>query len=315
MLFDLFRLPARDPSGELGLTPKRPTATIVLGGGGARGLAHLGAMEVLGESAVQTERIVGVSIGSLVGALCAADSNPARVQAKVLELLHSPIFRHKHRQFFGDAYSDSEGVGGLFSWYSRIKRVMSAHRRLRRAVTGPSLMMNTLLREVIEELVPDVDLADLETKLSVVAVDLLSGHRIVLEAGPLRQAILASSAVPGIFPPVRWGDMLLCDSGVVDSLPCDLAAAYGNEWLVAVDVGQEASVIHSCNSALDVMMRMDDIAERLLRRRSIPDADLVIRPRVGGVSWCDFNDPESLMEAGRTAARRAMHPFHLLAAA
>ena len=311
MLFDLFRFPRSNRFEE----PHAPTATIALGGGGARGLAHLGVMEAIGESEVRTERIVGVSIGSLVGAMCASDSNIFRVQAAANELLYSPIFQRKHRQLFGEALSESDAAGGLFSWYGRMKSVMSAHRRLRRAVTGPALMLDTLLREAIDELLPDVDIADLETDLSIVAVDLLSGHQVVLESGPLRRAVLASSAVPGIFPPVKWEDKLLCDIGVVDSLPIDVSNSYGNDMTIAVDVGQEHSIIHECNTALDVMLRMDDIGERLLRRRVLAGANILIRPDVGEIAWCDFSDPQRLIAAGQVAGRIALEPYRKTRAA
>ena len=311
MLFDLFRFPRREEGGS----PKFNTATVALGGGGARGLAHLGVMEAIGESEVQTERIVGVSIGSLVGAMCAADSDIARVQATAIELLYSPIFQRKRRRLFGDTLEASDEGGGLFSWYGRIKSLMSAHRRLRRAVTGPALMSEELLGEAIDELVPDIDITELETKLSIVAVDLLSGHPVVLESGSLRKAVLASSAVPGIFPPVPWDDHLLCDVGVVESLPIDVAKTYGSDLTIAVDVGQEHTMIHECSTALDVMMRMDDIGERLLRRRVIPAADILIRPDVGGVAWFDFSDPQRLIEAGRSAGYDAMAPYQSVHAA
>ena len=130
MLFDLFRFPRSNSFENRDI----PTATIALGGGGARGLAHLGVMEAIGESEVRTERIVGVSIGSLVGAMCATDSDISRVQASANELLYSPIFQRKHQELFGEALSETDAAGGLFSWYGRIKSLMSAHRRLRRAL-------------------------------------------------------------------------------------------------------------------------------------------------------------------------------------
>ena len=167
-------------------------------------------MQSIGESGVQTERIVGVSMGSLVGALCAADPDILRVQAKAIELLRSPIFHKKQELLFGAAPpADEESSGGIFSWYGRIRRYLQAHRKLNRAVTSPSLIAADPLRESIEFLLPDVDLQDLPIPLSIVAVDLLTGQRVVLEKGSLRQAVLASSAIPGIFPPVPWEDMLL----------------------------------------------------------------------------------------------------------
>ncbi len=286
---------------------RRTSAVVALGGGGARGLAHIGVMQAIGECGIHTERIVGVSMGSLVGAMCAVEPDIQKVQAKTIEFLHSPVFIKKQQQLFGSSpsHASTEDLG-MFAWYDRMKQVISAHRRFNRVVTAESLMPKTLMWEAIEHLLPDVDLKDLPTPLSVVCVDLLSGHRIVLESGSLRDAVHASTAIPGFFPPVKWGDMLLCDIGVFDSLPNTIARSYGSEMTIGVDVGQERTTITQCNTAMEVMMRMQDIGEQLLRRHVRHTADIVIRPNVGHVPWFDFRNPEVLIDAGRHAAHETL---------
>lgn len=282
-------------------------AVIALGGGGARGLAHLGAMQAIGESGIRTERIVGVSMGSLIGGMCAVEPDILKVQAKAIEFLRSPTFQSKQRALFGEAASEiPEDSPGIFAWYNRMMRFVSAHRQFNRAVTLPSLMPSVAIQDAIERLLPDIDLQDLSLPLSVVCVDLLSGHRVVLETGSLRNAVRASMAIPGVYPPVRWDAMLLCDIGVFDSLPNKIAQSYASDLTIGVDVGQERSAIAQCGTALDVMMRMQDIGEQLLRRHVHSAADLVIQPKVGHVSWFDFSDPESLVQAGLSAGHHAL---------
>ena len=175
-LLDLFNFRKSDLPIE---TQAGRRAVIALGGGGARGVAHLGVMQVIGESGVQTEQIVGVSMGSLVGAMCAADPDLRRVQANAIELLHSPIFKRKQAMLFGaTSPTTDETFEGYFAWYGRIKKAISAHRTFRRAVTGPALMSESILQEAIDYLLPDIQLEDLPTPLSIVAADLLSGHRV-----------------------------------------------------------------------------------------------------------------------------------------
>ncbi len=304
-LLDLFSITKAE---EAAPAARDRCAVIALGGGGARGLAHLGVMQAIGETGVQTEQIVGVSMGSLVGAMCAVDPDIHRVQAKAIELLRSPIFRAKQELLFGADVSaqEEEDSGGYFAWYGRIKKYLAAHRKLSRAVSEPSLMNAAPLQEAIEWLLPDIDIRDLRTPLSVVAVDLYSGHRIVLESGSLRDAVRASIAIPGIFPPVPWGDMLLCDIGVVHSLPMGIAKSCASDLTIGVDVGQDPTSIHQCNSVLDVMMRMQDIGEFLLRRHVLDSADVIVRPEVGHVAWFDFSEPERLIDAGRRAAHRVL---------
>lgn len=249
-------------------------------------------------------------MGSLVGAMCAVDPDILRVQAKAIELLHSPIFQLKQEILFGASPpKDEESSGGAFSWYGRIKKYLNAHRKLTRAVTGPSLISEAPLQESIEHLLPDVDIQDLATPLSIVAVDLLTGQRVVLEKGPLRQAVQASASIPGIFPPVRWGDMLLSDIGVIESSPTVVAQAYASDLTIVVDVGQDAAKITECKTALEVMMRVDDICERLMRRHALSGADLVIRPDVGNIAWFDFSEPERLIAEGRAAGHRGLEAY------
>ena len=285
-------------------------AVVALGGGGARGVAHLGAMQMIGESGVHTEQIVGVSMGSLIGALCASDLDIKSVQTKAIELLRSPIFQHKQAALAAANTSAQKNPHkGETSWYSRLRTMLTAHRAFLRVVSTPSLLDGALLKEVIEWLVPDIDLRDLPTPLAVVTADLLSGRRVVLESGPLRKAVQASMSIPGIFPPVKWKDKLLCDIGVFDSIPIAVARSYATDLTIAVDVGQQNMAIDECKTALDVLIRMEDIGERLLRREVIKEAEILIRPQVGRYSWFDFSEPEALIQAGRDAAKKSLLPI------
>jgi NTE family protein len=285
-------------------------AVIALGGGGARGLAHLGVMEAIGESGVTTERIVGVSMGGLMGAMCAIDPDIHRVQANVMQLLHSPVFLRKCETLIDSATNVNLSTAGfdridqwLAHWTKRLDQWMRAGKRLGRLLGAPSLMTAELLCEAIETLVPDIDLAETAIPLSMVAVDLRSGQRVVLERGPIRKAILASAAIPGVFPPVPWDDQLLCDIGVLESLPMSVARSYSSDLAIGVDVGSELQTIEHIDTAIEVMIRMQDIGERLHRHSSVEANDWVIRPQVGVRPWYDFSHPEQLIEAGRLAAR------------
>jgi NTE family protein len=312
-LLNLFR-----PSKQKVDTPEpgERRAVVALGGGGARGLAHLGVMQSIAESGIHAERIVGVSMGSLVGAMCASDTDINRVKARGMELLHSPVFKQKQEILFGAApESGDENAGGIFSWYSRMRKYVQAHRKLTRGVTSPSLISDFALSESINYLVPDIDIQDLPVPLSIVAVDLLSGQRVVLEKGSLQKAVCASSAIPGIFPPVPWDDMLLADIGVIESVPTVVARMYASDLVIGVDVGQDPTKVESCDTALQVMMRIDDISEQLMRRHLIEAADLIVRPNVGGTPWYDFTKPEEMISEGRRSGHRALRRYNSRVAA
>ena len=286
------------------LPPRK--AVVALGGGGARGLAHLGTVQAIGESGVQIERIVGVSMGSLAGALCASVVEASHAQAKTIQLLHSPIFQKRQQLLFGAKSSDDHEASGISSWFRRAKKYLQAHRRLSKAVTSPALMSDIALQEAIDCLLPDIDIQNLPIPLSIVAVDLLSGQRVILENGSLRKAVRASTAIPGIFPAVRWNDMLLSDVGVIESVPAMIARSYASDLTIAVDVGQTVGRIQRCDTAIEAMLRMDDICERMIRPKLMTMADILIQPNVGHYPWFDFTQPEKLIEEGRRAAHLAL---------
>lgn len=280
------------------------SATVALGGGGARGLAHLGALQAIQEGGFCVRRIVGTSIGSLVGGIYAAQPNLAASMAQVINYVTSPEFNEKQDSLCGASpRADMAATSGMLAWYDRIKSYLWARSLLSRVFRRRSLLSGKVIEEVIEQLVPDIDIKDTQIPLSVVAVDLKSGHQVVLEQGSLRRAILASTAIPGIFPPVEWDDMLLCDFGVLDSLPTLVASGFGNELVIGVDVGPSIQRVEECESALHILLRMDEIGERLYRRRSQEIADILIQPEVGRFQWFDFSQPEQLIQTGRETGR------------
>ncbi|MEM7475096.1 MAG: patatin-like phospholipase family protein [Planctomycetota bacterium] len=282
----------------------RTSATVALGGGGARGVAHFGALQAMEEHRIRIDRICGTSIGSLAGGIYAFEGNLEAAQKHVVEYLQSKEFRSKQESLYGASPTGtSSNSGGLLGWYDRIKSYLWAQSLLNRVFTRRSLLSGQFLEDVVEVLLPDIDIAETVIPLSIVAVDLKSGHPVVLEQGSLRKAVIASASIPGIFPPVVWEDKLLCDFGVLDSLPTAIAASYNSDLVLGVDVGPSPEPVEDCESALHVLLRMDEISERLYRSRSHELADILIRPEVGKYQWFDFSDPMRLIEAGLMAGR------------
>ncbi len=283
------------------------SAVLCLGGGGARGLAHLGAVEALQSAGIVVERYVGVSSGSLAGALCAITPDISHVQGNVLRFLSSAQFQRRQAALFSTA-TPLEGptVSGLFRWYGQIRQFLGARHQLLQFFRKPALMPGVLMQELIAELLPDIDITDTQIPLSVVALDLLSGRRVVLERGRLRTALLGSTAIPGVFPPVAMDGMLLCDVGVVDAIPTRVGRAHARDLTVAVDVGGELRRTSHCRTAADVFLRISNVSEHLFRDYSRDLADLVIQPDVAETPWFDCTDARGLIDAGRAAAVLAL---------
>jgi NTE family protein len=179
----------------------RPKIALVLGGGGSRGVAHVGVLDVLMREGVPVDLIVGTSMGAIVGALFAAGRAPSQIAERLVDLQGLNVF--------GSSVFTARGRQGRFA-------------------------------EQLAVELAGLSFADLRIPLLVTAVDMLSGVEVVLRDGPLIPALLASSAVPAVFPPVELNGMQLSDGGVIDSVATHVAyeAGFGggDAPIIAVDV-------------------------------------------------------------------------------
>ncbi|MEM6365766.1 MAG: patatin-like phospholipase family protein, partial [Planctomycetota bacterium] len=243
------------------------SVVLTLGGGGARGLAHLGVMEAIDRSGLHVERILGVSMGSLMGALSAIHPDPRRATSEVLSLLDSPAFADQchhladlaqrvvsTRESGRDQNIKATPYPWLGDWYARMERMMRHGHQLSALMKGPAMLSSEIMEQAIAALVPDMAIEDTATPLSIVAVDLCSGHRVVLQRGSLRRAILASTAIPGFFSPVKWDGMLLCDLGILEAMPLEIAKSLATDLTIGVDVGSSLQHAENFHTAFDVIM-------------------------------------------------------------
>ena len=299
--------PSQSPSRNPNATDTHSSAgaqrsvSVALGAGGARGISHLGVIQAIQEIGFKLDHLCGISIGAVAGALCAVDADISRVQAKALAFVDSPEFKRRRSQMF--ATTPAQGYDSSTSgWLRRVKRLIWAHQKITRAIRGTSILPENVLRHVVETLLPDIGIEDTELPLSIIAVDLLSGQRVELRKGSLRDAVRASSSIPGVFPPVAWDGMLLCDIGVFEAVPAITARRHAKDLAIAVDVSNGIAPIEGCKNILEVFNRVQSLAEYELRHHSLGHADVVINPSVGGRAWFDFESREKLISMGYEAA-------------
>lgn len=296
--------------------PRPAGATVMLGGGGARGIAHLGVLQMIDASELRVNQIVGVSMGSLVGGMYAAEPDADALRARAIEFLESQEFDRRYTSMLNAVphLATRKPQSSSGEWYSWLRKLILTGRRIRTLLQGNSVMSNDFLAFAIENLVPDIRIEDAEVPITILAAELHSGMPVALESGSLREAILASSSIPGVFPPIPWDEMLLCDLGILNSLPIEIARAYTDEMLIGVDVAGAVERTKKFNHAVDIMIRMDEIGERMSRRQSAQRADLIIRPCVAHHGWFNFREPQRLIQAGRTAASQSLRcwlsPLH-----
>ncbi|MBF6595273.1 MAG: patatin-like phospholipase family protein [Thermaceae bacterium] len=244
---------------------------LVLSGGGARGLAHIGVLGVLEAQGFEAEVIAGTSMGGVVGALYATGKTPT----EILE------------------------IARLTPWL-----------RLLDLVPRPGLISQRGLREFLARYLP-ARFDQLRKRLVVTAVDLEAGRVAYFFEGDLPGAVMASAAYPGLIAPVQFEGRTYVDGGVLDNLPVDAARFLRAKYVLAVDVTPEISLPGVPRSSIGQVRRSIDIMQNYLTaaRRSLYPPELYIRPELPGVGIEQFNRLEEIVEAGRKAAHSARLKF------
>jgi NTE family protein len=272
---------------------------VALGGGGARGLAHVGFLSALEKNNIPIDMIVGTSIGALVGAAYATNPDARALKQKVLEILGSNRDNAKGLKLLGRMQWEDSTKNDLFNRLYRFaqKEVFLSLAMFRNALFSVEDMRNT-----VEAFVADINIEQTTIPFGALAVDLYTGEQIALKKGRLIEAVMASCAIPGFMPPIHWNGRLLVDGGVANPVPTDLARDIGAEVVIAVDVGLSISQSTAIKDGIDAINRATEVMAYNLSIRGRESADLLIEPAVKQVRWAQFMNYENLIQQGEKAA-------------
>src|SRR5712691_11114460 len=249
--------------------PAVPTGVgLALGGGFARGFAHLGVLQVLEQNHIPISHIAGTSVGSILGAAYASGA-PLSL---IMETCRTLRFRDIAR------------------W--RVSRL--------------GLASNHRLENLIARVFDSRQFEDLRIPLAVVATDLNSGEPVVFTQGNLVDAIRASCAFPGLFEPVEIGTRCLADGGLVAPVPTRAVRDLGAATVIGVSVGLQDGYCGAPTNIFQVVSRAVNAAQKHQLEIWERHADLVLRPDVQSLAWDDFHRAEEAIEAGAATARRAL---------
>ncbi len=277
-----------------------PKIGLALGGGGARGLSHIGVLRVFEKENIPIFQITGCSIGALIGGLYAQYQSADRVQEFFSDLFRHPIFKELDIQVFNTM--DTDGPARYFNNYlNQLKMYFS----LLKTINARSVFSEEMIDKIFA-LYPDATIESLPVRFACIATDLLSGREIVLNEGSLRTAVRASSSIPGIFPPVKLHDLLLVDGAATDSIPVQIVKGQGAHYVFAVDVSKCIENDSPLSNGLQIIYRAEDIVTYHLTQERLVGADLVLRPEVRHFSWAAVNKMDEIIAAGEQAAKEAL---------
>lgn len=273
---------------------------LALGGGAARGLAHIGVLRACEEAGLPIAAISGTSMGAIIGAMYADNPLSAPLQQRVVEYLDSDLFKKARLDFVEKEKVDGEGLFYRFSQLARRQIFFTL------AMSRSSFVSQETTDNSIAFLLPDTDIERARIPFGASALDLNSGKEVLLRKGRLRTAIAATSAIPGVLPPVHIDNMLLVDGGWIDAVPVAPCRELGAELVVAVDVCSDIGGSEGTANGVEIVFRADAATRNALSDLQLQQADLVIRPDVGNNHWADFSQPERMIEEGYKAARDAL---------
>ncbi|MBE9609191.1 patatin-like phospholipase family protein [Chitinilyticum piscinae] len=285
------------------LAAERPRIGLVLGGGGARGLSHIGVLKVLEEARVPVDCVVGTSMGALVAGSYATGRSPAELEEKVKaapwdELLKGVVARSTSSyQSKRESEMNMAIEVGLNN--GKVQLPESAI-----STQGIEFFLRDLSRRVSAN-----SFDDLPTPYRAIATDLVSGDMVVMKDGDLVSAMLGSMAVPGVFPPVERQGRLLVDGGLVRNVPVDIARDLCADVIIAVNVGtqplkrEELRNIFNIADQYTRLMMEQNVKPQLA---SLGERDVLISPELGELSSTDFDKSVQLIARGEVAARGAL---------
>lgn len=263
--------------GSLGIIPgiDRPKIGLVLGGGAARGFAHIGVIRTLEQEKIPIDIIVGTSVGSLVGAIYADKVNSFELEWEGFSLEKEDIFD--------------------FS--------------ILRAKTG--VVKGDRLENFINKHVSSRNIEDLKIPLVVVAVDLKTGKEVLLDKGSVAKAVRASSSIPGVFEPLEYQGHLLVDGGVIGNIAPEVARKYGADIIVTVDIGKNVTN-NDIDNVIDITLQAINIMGNKIDSFKHKDSDILIQPEVGDIGMMDFSEKKKCMLAGIEATRKKVGELNRL---
>lgn len=275
---------------------------LALGEGGARGLAHIGVLQVLHEQGIKIDFLSGTSMGAVVAAMYAETLDPYLVEQRFKDFVASELFAEM-------------GISGLMKstqreakFWDQIAQKVKGTIALNLAQTRQSILRAEKYVLGLKQLVSIAGFEDCQLPLIVVATDLVRGEEVPLCTGDLINALMASSAIPGFFPPVWHEGRLLSDGAICCPVPVKYAACDPTTFVIGVAVPPDLQYDGGLENAIEIMIRAEEINMFYLTKQFMETADFKLMPDTLGYDWNDFLEIDQLILAGRKAAQQSL-PF------
>ena len=260
---------SKDTASDSPVAKRVPKFGLALGGGAARGFAHVGVIQVLEEAGIKPDYVVGTSAGSLVAAFYASGKNGAQLQQ----------------------LSETMDEATITDWTIPL--------------LSRGMMRGDALARYVNSKTGNQKIEDLPMSLGIVATDLQTGQGVLFQRGDLGTAVRASSSVPSVFEPVKIGTREFVDGGLVSPAPVRFARQMGAEFVLAVDISSTPENAKT-GDMFQILMQTFTIMGKSINNLELREADVVVRPALGTVGSAEFSARRKSIEAGRAAMLAAL---------
>lgn len=289
-------------------TPKEDLKVgLVLSGGGAKGLAHIGALKVIEEAGVRIDYIGGTSMGAIVGALYASGYSANQLDSIFKAVDFSALIQddipRSAKTFYEKDESEKYALSLPFDQFK-----LGFPSGLSKGQNVYNLLSN--LTAHVEDI---NDFSELPIPFFCVATDIENGTQIILEKGYLPRAITASGALPSVFSPVVINDVMMIDGGVVNNYPVDEVRAKGMDVIIGVDVQDSLRARAELKSGFDVLVQLNNFHTIKDMREKREKTDVYLNPSIEEFTVISFNEGQKIIDAGEKEAKAAISELKVIA--
>ena len=271
---------------------------LALGGGGARGAAHIGVIQTLHEAGVRPDIIAGTSAGSTVGAMYAATLDPEWIEKRFREFISDESFKKFNSGELLDGRNQE-------TFLNKVTSKFKQHYMVILGLNRSFVASRKILEKAVDFLLPVETFEELKIPLKILVTDIYKGEDVVRESGSVKEAIIQSSSIPGFFEPTFEDGRLLVDGGVTAPIPVAILKKL-SRLVMAIDITNYSVAPLKNPNMIEIVRRADIITSLRLKERMSQDADILIRPDVMGLHWSEFGKFDHLLKSGRDAAEKAL---------
>lgn len=259
---------------------KRPKVILVLGGGGARGFAHVGALKALREANVPIDMVVGTSMGALIGSLYCSGMKIEDIEKIAEDIKWADI--------------SNLGIPSLITM-----------------VTSEKLLSTEKMEKYINNLIGDKYFFQLNIPFACVATDIKTGEKIIFKEGPVAPAARASANIPGLFAPVEYRQRFLVDGGLVENIPVSVAKLFDPDIIITVAVSADITK-NSYDNVFSTLFQTIYIQGQQSDKDNLAMSDIIIAPKVSDISAIELSKAVECIDAGFIAAKKNLRKIKQL---